>query len=244
MGRLQTGPYRADQSLSLLQQASSRLARSVGRRAIPGGMAGPPLLALVDIERAAQVAIRPLDLWLVRRVLEPSPVALVTSIFRGRPNVMTAAWLTVIGSDPPRLALAVRPDTLTHEFVSRSESFGLSIPPLDLLSAVQRCGTVSGRDEDKFVAAGLTERDPSEIEAPLIERCGAFIECGLIDRLRLSDHDLFVGEVLGLAAEEQLFSDRWLIHEGSELIHHIAGAEYTGLGKVYTARLEPEEGEE
>lgn len=186
------------------------------------------------------MAIQALDLRLVRRVLEPSPVVLVTSIFRGRPNVMTAAWLTVLGAEPPRLALAIRPETLTHELVSRGEAFGLSIPPLDLLAAVQRCGTVSGRDEDKFVAAGLAEREPTEIEAPLIEGCGAFIECGLIDRLRYSDHDLFIGEVLALSAEDQLFRDRWVIQEGSELIHHLAGAQYAGLGKPYTARLEPE----
>ena len=187
------------------------------------------------------MAIRELDLWLVGRVLEPSPLVLVTSIYHGRPNVMTAAWLTTLGNDPPRVGLAIMPSRLTHEFISRSEAFALSVAPLDLLDAVHRCGTLSGRDGDKFAAAGLRELDARVIEAPLVEQGVAFIECGLVNRLGVSDHDLFIGEVLALSAAEDLFTDRWQIQEGSELINHIAGAEYTGLSKTYTVRLEPEE---
>lgn len=183
---------------------------------------------------------RDLDLGLIGRVLEPSPVVLVTSIYRGQPNVMTAAWLTTLGIDPPRVGLAIMPSRLTHEFISRSEVFALNVAPLDLLDAVQRCGTVSGRDVDKFAVAGLIEMDAREIEAPLIEQGVAFVECGLVNRLSLADHDLFVGEVLALSAAEDLFTDRWRIQEGSELIHHIAGAEYTGLSKPYTVRLDNE----
>jgi len=187
---------------------------------------------------------RELDRRLLGRVLEPSPVVLVTSIYRGQPNMMTAAWLTTLGNDPARLGLAIMPGRLTHEFISRSEAFGLSVMSLDQLDAVHRCGTVSGRDEDKFATTGLLGMDATEIEAPLIEQGVAWVECGLVSRFSVSDHDLFVGEVLAVSAIDELFSDRWRIQEGSELIHHIAGAEYTGLGKPYTVRLNPEDDEE
>lgn len=187
---------------------------------------------------ATKVAVEP---RLAARVLEPGPLALVTTLFRARHNVMTAGWLLPLSLDPPRLGLAVHPGRLTHEFISRSESFALSIPTLDLLNAVHRCGLESGRDGDKFTSAGLTPADASVVEAPLVAECVAHIECGLVERLTLGDHDLFVADVLAVSAVAGLFSDRWLIGEGSGLLHHIAGDVYAGLSKPYRARLETDE---
>lgn len=184
---------------------------------------------------------RQIERRLAARLLQPGPLALVTTLFRSQHNVMTAAWLTPIGVAPMLVGVAVHPGRLTHEFISRSEIFGISIPTIDLLNAVHRCGIESGRDRDKFKSASLTPMDASEIDAPLVEECIAHIECGVVERFTLSDHDLFIGEVLAASAVDELFSDRWLIRDGSELLHHVAGDEYAALGRVYRARLEDEE---
>ena len=185
---------------------------------------------------------RPIERRLAARLLQPGSLALVTSLFRSQHNVMTAAWLMPIGTDPMLIGLAINPERLTHEFVSRSEIFGLSIPTIDLLNAVHRCGIESGRDRDKFVSAHLTPMDAIEIDVPLVEECVAHIECGVIERLSLTDHDLFIGEVLAASAIDELFTDRWQIRDGSELLHHIASDEYAALGRVYRAR-NPDEDE-
>lgn len=177
------------------------------------------------------------------RLLEPGPLVLVSSLYRAQPNLMTAAWLLPLGFGPARVAVAIHPARLTHEFISRSESFALNIPTLDLLSAVHRCGMESGRDADKFATSGLTPADAQEIEAPLVEECVAHIECGLVERLSLADHDLFVGEVLAVSVLEDAFSDRWRLDAEVNLLHHIAGAEYAGLSRAYQARLDEDEEE-
>lgn len=184
---------------------------------------------------------RALEPRLAARILEPGPLVLVTSLYRAQHNVMTAGWLLPLGFDPPRIGVAIHPGRLTHEFISRSEAFALNVPTIDLLNAVHRCGIESGRDGDKFLTAGLTPTDAAEVEAPLVEECVAHIECGLVERLSLADHDLFVGEVLAVSALDELFSDRWLIDADSPLLHHIAADQYAGLGKTYTARLGEEE---
>lgn len=187
------------------------------------------------------VAKRAVEPRLATRIVEPGPLVLVTSLYRTQPNVMTAGWVLPLGFDPPRLGLAIHPSRLTHEFISRSEMFALNVPTLDLLSAVHRCGMESGRDLDKFLTTGLTPADAFEIEAPLIEECVAHIECGLVERLTLADHDLFVGEVLAASAAEELFTDQWLLDAEPNLLHHIAGDQYAGLSKAYQARLDDEE---
>ena len=180
---------------------------------------------------------RPIETSLTARLLQPGPLALVTSLFRSQHNVMTAAWITPIGTEPMLVGVAIRPDRLTHEFVSRSEVFALNIPTINLLNEVHRCGVESGRDRDKFLSSGLMPSDALEIDVPLVEQCVAHIECGVVERLSLTDHDLFIGEVLATSATEELFTDRWQVGDGSELLHHIAGDEYAALGRVYRARL-------
>ncbi|HEX3723033.1 MAG TPA: flavin reductase family protein [Nitrolancea sp.] len=184
---------------------------------------------------------RQLDPRLAARLLQPAPLALITSFYRTQPNVMTAAWLMPVGTSPMLVGVAVHPARLTHEFVSRSELFAINIPTIELLTAVHRCGVESGRDRDKFLTARLNTMDANEIDVPLVEECVAHIECGVVQRISLTDHDLFIGEVLAASAVEELFTDRWTVQPDSELLHHIGSDEYATMANMYRARLDPEE---
>ena len=175
------------------------------------------------------------------RLLQPSPVVLVTSMYRSHPNVMTAAWITPMGFDPPLIAVGIHPGRLTHEFVTRSESFGISIPILDLLKPVHRCGLISGREQDKFDTCGLTPIDPFEIDAPRIHECPAHLECGVVHRLTMTDHDLFIAEIITALADSTVFNEGWTATGDSPLIHHLAAEYYTGTTRPYAVQLEDEE---
>ena len=176
------------------------------------------------------------------RMLAPGPVALVTTIYRDQPNVMTAAWLLPLSLDPTYVGVAVHPTRLTHEFVSKSEAFALNIPTVDLLSAVHACGMRSGRDGDKFAATGLTPEAALEIEAPLIAECVGHVECGVVDRLSLGDHDLFVGRVLVASALDEAFDGFWDVTvDAGRLLHHLGADRYASLGRAYRARSKREE---
>lgn len=185
---------------------------------------------------------RALELGDATRLLQPGPVALVTSRFRSADNVMTAAWLMPVSLDPPRIAIAVHTGRLTHEYITRSEHFALNIPTADLLVAVHRCGIESGRAGDKFAAAGLTPVDAVELELPLVAECVAHIECGLVGRTSFGDHDLFIGEPLAVSALEEAFSDRWRVElDAGQVLHHLRADYYAALGRPYQAVLEDED---
>jgi flavin reductase (DIM6/NTAB) family NADH-FMN oxidoreductase RutF len=186
------------------------------------------------------MAKSPLDRSRATRLLEPGPTVLITSLFRSHANVMTAAWLQPAGFDPPAIAISIHPGRLTHELVSKSEMFGVSIPTMDLLRAVHRCGLTSGRDQDKFEANGLTPIDPIEIEAPRIDECIAHLECGVLQRVTLTDHDLFIGEILTAEADSEFFGDQWVFDGETSLVHHVAAEYYAGLTRAYAVTLEDE----
>ncbi len=176
------------------------------------------------------------------RLLEPGPLACMTSRFRSAENVMTQGWMMPVSLDPALIAVAIHPDRLTHEYVGKSEFFGLSIPTADLLAAVHRCGIESGRDGDKFARSALMPFDALEIDAPLIDGCVAHIECGVIERMSFGDHDLFVGEVLAVQADEEAFQERWLVEiDAGQILHHLRADHYAALSRPYRARLSEED---
>jgi flavin reductase (DIM6/NTAB) family NADH-FMN oxidoreductase RutF len=187
------------------------------------------------------VAKRAIDPAVAPRLLEPGPVMLLTSLLRGQPNVMTLAWSMPVGFDPPRIAVAIHPGRLSHAFVTRSETFGLSVPIMDNLRAVHRCGMESGRDRDKWESAGLTPMDPVEIDAPHVEEAVAHLECGVVDRLSLADHDLFIADVIAAQADDALFGDRWRLDAELPLVLHLAAEYYASLTQGYRAVLEDDE---
>jgi flavin reductase (DIM6/NTAB) family NADH-FMN oxidoreductase RutF len=176
------------------------------------------------------------------RLLEPGPVALLTSRYRSTENVMTAAWIMPVSLDPALVAVAIQPSRLSWELVGGSEFFALNIPTAELLAAVHRCGIESGRDGDKFQRSALTPADALEIEVPLIEECVGHIECGVIERFSLGDHDVFVGEVLAVQALDEAFNERWLVEvDAGRVLHHLRADYYAALGRPYQARIDEDE---
>ena len=172
------------------------------------------------------------------RMLAPGPVALISTMYRDHPNIMTAAWLLPLSLSPTLIGVAVQPARLTHEFMTATEQFAVNIPTIDLLSAVHLCGLRSGREGDKFVAAKVNTEDAAEIEVPLVAQCVGHIECGVFDRLTVGDHDLFVGRVLSVTGDDEAFTGLWDIStEAGQLLHHLGADRYAGLAKAYRATL-------
>jgi len=52
------------------------------------------------------------------------------------------------------------------------------------------CGSVSGRDNDKFVDCGFSRLDAETIDVPLIEECQTFYECRVVHKTDMVDAHL------------------------------------------------------
>lgn len=170
----------------------------------------------------------------VIRLLTPGAVALVSTLYRDQPNVMTAGWLLPLSFQPTYVGVAIQPSRLTHEFITRTEQFVLNIPSADLITAVHTCGMTSGRETDKFAVAKLTPDDALAIEAPLVAECVAHIECGVIDRRSFGDHDLFIARVLVAQALDEAFDGFWQTEtDAGRLLHHLGANRYASLSHAY-----------
>jgi len=178
-----------------------------------------------------------------RRLLSGGPVTLVTSRWHGKDNVMPAAFVTPLSIEPPLVGVAIGPSRHSYDMIRNSEQFALNIPSRRLLHHVQYLGSVSGRDVDKFELTKLPTLKALRVDAPLIEGCVAYIECGLVDTLRTGDHVLLVGQVLAASADAEAFDETWLLEDDDEKpLHYLGVNRYALLGQRIEARIpKPEE---
>ena len=167
------------------------------------------------------------------RLLTPGCVVLVASQKEGRYNVMTASWQMPVSVKPPLVAVAVAKRHLTAEYIRAGGAFTVNVPGLSLLPKVHHCGSVSGRDADKFAATGLTAVPGQKVAAPLIAECLAGIECRLWNTYDGGDHHIFVGEVVAAVAAQECFEKHWLF-TGKEkfFVHHLGGPLYVVPGTM------------
>ena len=180
------------------------------------------------------------------RLINAGPVVLITSRYKDRVNVMTAAWVTPLSFRPPMVGIAIHPARFTHDLIKKSEQFVINVPGISLLNAVEICGTYSGKDVDKFAKAGITPVDALEVDVPLVEECLGHIECVLVDAFTTGDHTLFVGQIVAASAAEGVFDRVWTLEdEEAKPLHHLGGKFYALLEKrIESPPLEKEEAEE
>jgi flavin reductase (DIM6/NTAB) family NADH-FMN oxidoreductase RutF len=159
----------------------------------------------------------------IRRFLEPGPIVLVSSAWKGRTNIMTMGWHMVMGFQPSLIGCYIWTENHSFEMIRRSKECVINIPTLDLAPKVVRIGNSSGGEIDKFAELGLTAVPATKVRAPLIGECYANFECKLVDSSLIRKYSLFVWEVVKAHAARSPEFPR-TIHYRGDGIFMISGA--------------------
>ena len=122
------------------------------------------------------------------------PEGLVLLVSQGRggpPDAMTIGWgsIGVIWSRPVFTVL-VRPSRFTYGLIQETGEFTVNVAPHHLKDVVAYCGTVSGRDHNKFAEKNLTALPSEKVRAPIIKECTIHFECRVIHK-----NDLIPSEI-------------------------------------------------
>ena len=159
--------------------------------------------------------------------LYPNPVALISCSHEGSDNIITLAWIGTVCSNPPMISISIRPSRYSHELISKSGEFVINIPSTGMEETCNFCGSRSGRDIDKFQALKLSKEKGFKLATPMIKECPVSIECVVKQTLSLGTHDVFIGEVVSVNAEEKyIFSDGDIDYEKLDMITYLMGNYY------------------
>ena len=143
---------------------------------------------------------------------------------RERPNPMTVSW-GGFGTlwNRPVVTVYVRPTRFTFGLLEAWPEFTLNVLPPALKGALELCGRTSGRDLDKWTAAGLSPEPAAAVAVPRVAGARLALECRVLssvdlDPARFLDpaierlyplrdhHRIFLGEVVAA----------WVARDGQE----------------------------
>ncbi len=165
-----------------------------------------------------------LPLSRVYGLLEPGPVVMVTTAYKGRADIMTMSWHTMMDFEPPIVGCVISNRDYTFNILKKTKECVINIPTVDLAKKVVGCGNTSGQKIDKFKVFHLTPVAASRVKAPLIDECYASLECKVIDMKMVTKYNFFILEVL----------KAWISPDKKQpqTIHHLGKGVFMVAGKI------------
>ena len=153
-------------------------------------------------------------LYRVYSLLEPGPVVMVTTSRKGKANIMTMSWHTMMEFEPPLVGCVISNRNYTFSIVKATKECVINIPTKELAKKAVNCGNTSGRSVDKFKAFHLTPAAATYVKAPLIVECYANLECKVVDTRMVAKYNFFILEVLKAWIDPLVKQPRTLHHLG------------------------------
>jgi flavin reductase (DIM6/NTAB) family NADH-FMN oxidoreductase RutF len=150
----------------------------------------------------------------VYRLLESGSVVLVTTAHKGRANIMTMSWHTMMEFVPPLVGCVISGNNYSFDALTKSRECVLNIPSVELAKQVVGVGNCSGNKVDKFKKFNLTPLPASQVAAPLIAECFANLECKVADTRMVNKYNFFVLEVVKAWIDPAMKNPRTLHHQG------------------------------
>lgn len=160
------------------------------------------------------MTIKSFPLPKVYGLLEPGPVVLVTTAHKGKANIMTQSWHTMMEFVPPLVGCVISGRNHSFDALVATKECVLGIPTIELVRQVVGIGNCSGKKVDKFKKFKLTPLPALQISPPLIAECYANLECRVVDTRMVNKYNFFVLEVVKAWIAPAMKNPRTLHHQG------------------------------
>lgn len=167
--------------------------------------------------------------------LFPMPCPLVVGGTMEQADMLAVAWINIVASTPPTIAMGLRESRRTLELIRETGTFTVNIPTAEQAAVVDFCGITTGRKTDKFAVTGLTAEPGAVVPTPIVAECPYNIECRVTEEVAVGSYVVVLGEIVEAHADEAILasSDGDLIDVAAlDPLVYIAGSrEYRRLGE-------------
>lgn len=133
----------------------------------------------------------------MQKLTSPNPFALLSTRKEdGNTNLMAISWWTYASNHPATIAVCLSKRGFSSELIAANGEFGLSIVDESLKESAFLCGTCSGRTVNKAEEFNIPLMDSQIISAKLVKAHRVAIECRVVNTIEVSDHMMFIAEVV------------------------------------------------
>ncbi|HOU54542.1 MAG TPA: flavin reductase family protein [Myxococcota bacterium] len=147
------------------------------------------------------------------RLASPHPFALLCTMgASGQANLMGIGWWTIVSWNPPQVAISVGRGQFSRECLDEVPEFTLNLPSEEQARGAWVCGTVSGREGDKFARSGLRQVPSLEVRPPRVEGATVVFECQVVRFIETGDHVLYLADVKAISGSPEKPRHLYSIH--------------------------------
>ena len=123
-------------------------------------------------------------------------------------NIMVAGAFHFYSFSPPSVMVGIKPEKFTCDLINEKMEFGINIPRIEQLNEIKLCGSLSGRNNNKYEKAGFTGRKGNKIDSHLIDECPVNIECKVVHKVDYpGSHCWYIGEIVEVHIDEDYTRD-------------------------------------
>ena len=122
----------------------------------------------------------------------------------GKSNIIAVSFCMPVSKEPPLIACAIGKDFYSSKLIEETKEFIVNVPPKELKKQIYYCGFHSGYQVDKFKETALTPQPAEKVRVPIIDECIAHMECKVKQQVETGDKNLFIGEVIGAKADQEV----------------------------------------
>jgi flavin reductase (DIM6/NTAB) family NADH-FMN oxidoreductase RutF len=123
---------------------------------------------------------------------------------KGENNALAVGYACNCSYDPPMVMVGIVPSRYSYHIIKDTGKFVVNLVPEELREQYAYLGSHSGRDENKLQKLGMNISDGIKVDAPILTDCPVNIECTVVDSIVTGSHEMFVGKVEYVHANEEL----------------------------------------
>ncbi len=140
----------------------------------------------------------------------------------GRYDLAPIAWSCPLDYEPSsRLLFVCDKKHATLENLRSSGAFAVALPTREQMGLVEKTGSVSGRERDKYRDFGIAAERARKVDALVPEGVAAWLECRLLRTVEEGSVAVVMGEVLAARARSEAWKER--LHYVSESLRYRPG---------------------
>lgn len=144
----------------------------------------------------------------LKGALQPAPKVIVTVRDKaGRDNALVVGYCGNCSYDPPMIMVGIVPSRFSYHMIKENGAFVAHLVSNEQTALYECCGRQSGYDGDKLKKLGAKMKDGEKVNAAILEECPVAIECTVVNSIMTGSHEMFVGKVECVHAEEGLVGD-------------------------------------
>ena len=110
-------------------------------------------------------------------------------------NAFTASWVSQVSSEPPMIAASIHNKHQSARLLNQLDSYVVNLLPAEDIAIAKTYYGPAESGYEKLKAKDIS--DSPVTKTPVLNGVVGYLEVRLTDRIKLGNHTLFVGEVVG-----------------------------------------------